>query len=301
MHKFLIVFVALALVSVGCDKSESIETGSGIQIRGTGTFTFDQFSPLANKPVQVFYHIPQDATEDTPILMVFHGAGRDAQGGRDALISAADQRNFIVVAPEFSDEFYPGGDSYNLGNIFVDGDNPTPQTLNPEEEWTFSVVDPIFEYVKSITGSTQPSYDVFGHSAGGQFVHRLVIFKPNAKFNRVVAAASGWYTMPDDEVIFPYGLEESPRENLDLSNLYSTSITVMIGSADNDPNAPGLRHNIYADAQGDDRLERAQYFYNENLATAQSLNISWNWNYQLLPNVGHDFEATSSAAVVGLY
>ena len=38
---------------------------------------------------------------------------------------------------------------------------------------------------------------MFGHSAGGQFVHRFVQFKPNSRVNYAISANAGWYTVPD--------------------------------------------------------------------------------------------------------
>ena len=109
--------------------------------------------------------------------MVLHGGSRNANDYRDAFIEKSNSLGFIVVAPEFSHASFPGGDSYNLGNIFVDGDNPTSETLNPEYEWSFSIFDPLFTYVKDLTNNTSQTYDVFGNSAGGQVAHRLLLFK----------------------------------------------------------------------------------------------------------------------------
>jgi pantothenate kinase type III len=53
--------------------------------------------------------------------------------------------------------------------------------------------------------------------------------------------------------------------------------------------------------QGDDRLERAQYFYQESVQIAQNQNLSINWQYKTLTNVGHDFEANALYAMDLLY
>ena len=64
------------------------------------------------------------------------------------MISKANQYNFIVIVPEFSNTNFSGGDTYNLENVFIDGDNPSASTLNPEEAWTFSVIEPLIDYIK---------------------------------------------------------------------------------------------------------------------------------------------------------
>src|SRR5271155_4121645 len=49
---------------------------------------------------------------------------------------------------------------------------------------------------------TSKTYYLYGHSAGGQFAHRLVLFMPNARYQRVVAANPGYYTMPQFNCVY---------------------------------------------------------------------------------------------------
>ncbi len=309
---FKLLSLGILLTFIACDKNKDIvleeeettdttSTSIDLKITGTGHYTFDAYEPLSDKPVEVYYHIPDGATSTSPVLMVFHGNGRDALECRDILIEKSNQYNFLVVVPEFSKTYYPGGDQYNMGNIFEDGDHPSANTLNDESVWTFSIVDPLYEHFKTKTGTGVEYYDVFGHSAGGQFVHRFVMFKPNAHFQNIVAASSGWYTVPDETVEFPYGIGSSPITTAELAPFFSLPLTVMIGEADNDPNAASLRHNSIVDQQGDDRLERAQYFYTNSQSIALQNGYSFSWVYRSLPNVDHDFSATSIAAANILY
>jgi pimeloyl-ACP methyl ester carboxylesterase len=217
------------------------------------------------------------------------------------MIAAADQYGFMVFAPEFNSTYYPGGDGYNLGNVFVDGDNPTAATLNDESEWAFSVIEPLFLFIKDAMQSTVPTYDVFGHSAGAQFAHRLMMLKPANSFGTIIALASGWYTVLDTAIDFPYGIAQSPVAQFDFSQLLSRDLVIMIGEADNDPNAGGLRRNSTVDQQGDDRLERAQHFYQHGEQLANDLGSAFNWRYESLPGVGHDFGPTVSVAAELLY
>ena len=115
----------------------------------TGSFTYIHEVPLNNKNIRVFYHIPNGDISKMPILFSFHGANRNAEDYRDYWVSMANANGFMVFSPEFSSSNFSGGDAYNLANIFDDGDNPSPQTFNPQNEWTFSIIDPLFEYIKS--------------------------------------------------------------------------------------------------------------------------------------------------------
>lgn len=120
----------------------------------TGSFPYIPNSPLYNQPVEVFYHIPAGDLTNMPIVFSFHGENRDGDNYRDYWINMADSYGFMVFGPQFSDANYPGGDGYQLGNIFNDGDNPSPSTLNPNNEWTFSVIDPLFNYIKADISGT---------------------------------------------------------------------------------------------------------------------------------------------------
>ena len=262
----IILLLVCSCFFYSCSDSDegenSGDTGLVPGYKGSGYFEYTDYAPLAKQPVRVFFHIPKNSNANSPIVFVFHGDNRNASQYRDALVGKSEQKNFIILAPEFSEKYYPTGDEYNLGNVFVDGDNPTPATLNPENVWTFSIIEPIFDYFKRKMLFNVNFYDIIGHSAGGQFAHRLVMFKPNSRFKTVVASASGWYTVPDTKVDFPYGFAKSPLETSSLASLFSKKVYIQIGLEDNDPNAPGLRHNPQADAQGLNRLTRANYFFN---------------------------------------
>ena len=310
--RFQSVFFGLILITYilpSCDKNEilspdlpeEIEDSTSIEMLGTNSFVFDAYAPLSDKPIEVFYHVPLSATINSPILFVLHGGGRDGMQNRDQLINKADQYNCILVCPTFSADHYPGGDSYNLGNVFVDGDNPSPSSLNPQSEWTFAVFEPLFDKIRASCISNVSVYDVMGFSAGAQVAHRFMIFNPNARVNRFVAAASGWYTVLDNEITFPYGLAESPGAQLDLTTIFSKKLYVIVGSNDNDENAAGLRRNDIVDLQGLNRLDRAQHFYDEAQNSATNLGSTFNWEHYILPNVGHDFKENSYFGMDLLY
>ena len=54
------------------------------------------------------------------------------------------------------------------------------------------LVDKLFEYVRQFSGSMRKGYMIYGHSAGGQFVQRFMLFhdslcgKSYYKFSRLV-------------------------------------------------------------------------------------------------------------------
>ena len=297
--KFLF-FACAGLLFIACDNHE-VNPSNPQGVTGTGNFTYTNYTPFKDKPIDCYYHIPVNASATSPILVVFHGGGRDAEVMRDFLIDKANQKGFIVLAPEFSDRYFPGGDGYNLANIFIDGDNPSPSTLNLEEIWTFSVVDSLFRDFKKEIGNVSSTYDMVGFSAGAQIVHRYLIYNTTANYNRVVAASAGWYTVPDNAIDFPYGLKISPQEGEDLSSLFAKQTYIIVGEEDVDPNTAALRHTPEADAQGLQRVQRAQHFYQESRDIAVANAHPINWIYKTVPNTGHDGEAMLNYAADLLY
>lgn len=283
----------LPLVYVAaCDRTATPPSGV---LLGTGEYTLSDYGPLRDKPIRVFYHVPEQAEALSPIVLVLHGDDRDASEYRSAWIASADQYGFIVAAPEFTEEDFPGSSGYALGNIFLDGNQPKPEDENDPEVWTYSVIEPLWDDLRDRTGNLSNIYHVFGHSAGAQFAHRLVEFVPDAPYGYVLAANAGWYTVPDDNVTFPYGLGQSPREGRGRE-FFRVALLVLAGSEDTDPYSANLRHTPEADAQGQHRLARALYFMEESSNLATATQEDYAWTFELVEGVGHDHAEMGHAA-----
>tara|TARA_R110002126_G_scaffold129572_3_gene272474 strand:- start:2777 stop:3676 length:900 start_codon:yes stop_codon:yes gene_type:complete len=290
--KYLIIILIIlnACSEVSVKMNDEINNEN---IVGTGFFEFNE---KLNKKLKVYYHNPTNSNENSTIIFIFHGGGRNAKDYRNAIIDKANHYNFIAIIPEFSDDNFSGGDGYNLGNVYIDGDNPSATTLNPEEEWAFSYVEPIFDFVKEKTKNINLKYNIIGHSAGSQFAHRFVMFTPNANFDKVVASAAGWYTVPNENISFPYGFKNSILENIDYSKLFSKAIYIQVGELDNNPNDGSLRRNTFADAQGINRFTRAYYFYNQSKEKAAQLNTIFNWKIETNVGLDHNFKPALNKA-----
>jgi pimeloyl-ACP methyl ester carboxylesterase len=303
LKSLLIIGLIFAIFMTSCSDSNDDLTPQQTETLepGSGFYRYKYQNAGVEKELKVYYHIPLGIDTDARILMTFHGGGRNARDYRNSIVSKSERYNFIVIAPEFSSANFPGGDGYNLGNVFVDGDNPTTESLNPESDWAFSVIELLFDDVKSQVNNTSSTYDIYGHSAGGQFAHRLLMFKPSLRVDQIVASASGWYTFPDVQISFPYGFADSPLQNSSLSSLLSRKLTLQVGENDNNPNALSLRRNSKADAQGTNRLKRAARFfeYSEDLASRN--NNEFNWKFVIQPNADHDYNLASENAADLLY
>ena len=265
------------------------------QSEGSGTFPF-VYNSNANKILDVYCHIPENSDSSTPIVFLFHGNNRNANDYRNSLVAKANLYGFILIVPEFTTTQFPGGDGYNLGNVFTDGDNPSVSSLNNESEWAFSVIEPLFNYTKQNLNNQTSKYHIIGHSAGAQFAHRFLFFKPLAKIDKMVASAAGWYTTLDLETNFPYGLNASPLEDINFILLFSKQLTILVGSNDNDPNSSALRHNSVVDLQGLNRLDRATSFYDNAQSKAADLSVNFEWDFVINSNEDHNYLIAVSKA-----
>lgn len=268
---------------------------AGERLEGTGVYTFEGYAPLADKPIPVHYHVPADTRELSSIVIVMHGNTRNADEYRDAWIAKADEYGLIIAAPEFRDLFYPGTSAYHLGNVFENGEAPRPTEENDPALWTYTVIDQIFDDVAERTQNRSVLYHLFGHSAGAQFVHRLVQFVPDAQYGYAIAANAGWYTLPDPDEAFPYGLGLTSRA-IDPPDYFARNLLIHAGSADTNSGAAGLRHTPEAERQGSHRFARAQYFVDESRDLASQRGQPFAWSLEVAQGVGHDHVGMSLRA-----
>lgn len=252
------------------------------------------FQPKSGTAIQVWMHTPRQVNTDTGIIIVLHGVGRDAPGTFRAWERAMSGRNLIIVAPQFSEPDYAGG-RYAEGNV-------TDKLLaaNPVNDWTFTIIEELFDHVRRQTGATAADYQLYGHSAGAQFTHRMVMMMPaTARIRAAYAANAGWYLMPDEQVRYPYGLAGAPPNAVASCVAYRRRLTILLGEEDNDPNHPQLNRSRGAMAQGDNRLARGKRFFQNAQLDARQRGCPFNWSMTTVPGAAHE-QAKMAAATARL-
>lgn len=255
--------------------------------QGSSQFVFDGWS---GPKLPVFVHVAKASGAESRVVFVMHGVLRDGDRYRDEWRDLADKHNLIIVVPTFSEKDFPAARSYNLGNI-VDQKG----RKNPKSQWTFAAIEPLFDAIVCRTAGDQRGYALYGHSAGGQFVHRYVAFAEAPRLLMAVAANSGWYTMPS-RAAFPYGWGGDAAGLVSPQKAIQRPLTILLGTADTDRNDPNLRKNRRADQQGLTRYARGHSF----LAAASeqagpSRPLAWKIAYA--PGVGHDNGAMAPFAI----
>jgi len=165
---------------------------------------FFTYRSAGNPDVRTFIVAPPELNTQTRIVMVMHGRSRNADGYIETWREWASRHNYIALAPEFDDVNWKGAAKYNFGNIFKNEEGAGVK--NPEANWSFTIVENIHQMMREGFGIKDERFDIWGHSAGGQFVHRFMLFKPNARVRYAMPANSGWFTAPDLNVAYPHGV-----------------------------------------------------------------------------------------------
>lgn len=289
MRKIFVLILFIVSILGACGSQESIKDKTkkvqsiAFLNEGSGKFTFSDYEPFKNKSMEVYYYRPEKLPADAPVLFVMHGTLRNADTYRDNWVSLADKYKVLIVVPQFTKNNFPGSRSYNYGNLLNED-----KELVDEKDWSYSLLDPIFDYLISKTGMDTKDYDVFGHSAGSQFVHRLLLFKGKTKAQRLVTSNAGTYTMPDFDVDFPYGLKGMGYLKERLKEVFSEKLVVQLGKEDNNPKHKYLNTSKKALQQGENRYERGQSFYKKSKTLAEQENMKFNWVIRTVSGVGHN-------------
>lgn len=256
--------------------------------QGRGRFVFSGWD---GPPLPVWYQLPEAVTPATRVVIVMHGVNRDADRYRDEWSGLALANEFIVIVPEFGIADFPGSAGYNTGYFAEPDGTPRPRRL-----WSFAAIEPLFDEVRRRTGTNVAGYTLYGHSAGAQFVHRFVMFMPDARIDQAMTANAGWYTMPDPATPFPYGTKAAPITQDVLARALGKPLTVLLGTADTDTADPDLRKTDEANRQGPHRLARGQRFFAEGRDLADRLGTPFGWRIAFVPGVGHSNALMAAAA-----
>lgn len=284
----LIMMTALAAGSLASCAPSDPPSG----LLGSGKFTL---SLDGRPPIPVYYVTGAAATRDAKILVVMHGVERNGAEYRNSWVDLVRDRDVVVVVPQFDDEDFPGAEDYNLGGI-AEGE---PVRESEITHGAFGYIEPLFEAVRERVGGSQQTFDLFGHSAGAQFVHRFVELVPHASLGVAVAANAGWYTMPDDSAAFPFGLGGADSPPFDARSAFGRRLVVLLGT--DDTGTQNLRQDDDAMAQGKTRFERGHAFFRHALRQSERDGVPFNWVLQEVPGVDHDHARMARAAVRFLF
>ncbi len=255
----------------------------------SGVFAYPEPASETGR-MDVHFHAPANWTSDGPVLIVLHGYKRNAETYCYDWKPEADRLGALLLAPEFDQTGFPSPRAYEVGAMRT----PDRKSFRPPEAWSFGAVDRVFDAARERFGATRQTYWLYGHSAGGQFVHRLALYIEDARFSHAIAANAGAYSATDDGR-FPYGLGHQHPER-DVANFLGRNLTILLGQKDRNRTAKVLLRSPEAMRQGPHRLARGRYFYQTGLRAAATMGVPCNWRIVEAPDAGHSNRALAPVA-----
>ena len=260
---------------------------------GRWRFEFVDTRGRPDRPLDVYTYRPRRCTSKCPIVFVLPGVKRNAADYRGYWELKADKYEFLVVAVSFGPKYWPRAAGYNLGDVEGQPDR---------EKWAYSAIEHLFDEVRD----GHNGYAIFGHSAGGQFVQRMALLRPDNRATVMVAANPGWYLMPEwrsekARDSYPYSLVGSRSGERELKQALAGRFVLLAGERDDDPADENLNQTAGANRQGESRIDRAENFFLAATTAARDLGVKLAWELVEVPDTGHDGEAMSRAGAEAIF
>ena len=257
---------------------------------GSNSFSFTDTLSAPDKPVTVWYYKPATLNAQTKVLFVMHGTKRNGEDYRNAWKAYAEKYQFLLVVPEFAERYFPSA-AYQFGNV----------TNSNHTQWSFWVIEHLFDDLRQRESLSTPTYYLYGHSAGAQFVHRFMLFMPSPRVEVAFSANAGSYTMPVyptwSQARFPMSLDKDVVSETQLATVFSRRLVVMLGEDDLQESGGHVPNSPQARAEGKNRFERGQNFMKTAKEVAATLNAPLKWELLTVAGVGHSDKGMSKTAV----
>jgi pimeloyl-ACP methyl ester carboxylesterase len=214
------------------------------------------------------------------VVLALPSSTRDGKGIRDAWMPAADRHGLLVVAINFPKSTWSGRHGYNEGNVTTADGTPLPRA-----RWTLNIPAHVFALLQQAGLTTRAKANLWGHSAGAQFAHRMLACTHQDSFEIVGAANAGLYTMPTLDAPYPAGLGGIGLTEADLVRYLAYKLEIIAGDQDLGPDHPETRDAALA--QGANRLLRAGTFLARGQAEAARLGVPCDWQVIIAPDIAH--------------
>lgn len=253
------------------------------------------------------------SVSDGPIVFVIHGAARNAIDYLRRFMPIAERHGALAIAPEFPESIYgPGSDRFTL----VVGKKKPPYTntyrageWRTRDDYLYSEIEHLFEAIRLELNSGESTYRIWGHSAGGQFVHRMMTFRSDARIASAVTVNAGFYTLPaygdgsNSNYFMPYGLQGTPLKTDDVKRLLQAPLVVLVGELDTETGkeSKSVRDSNAANFQGPNRRQRAEFYYRMGEQEAHRLGLNFGWRFAVVPGSGHNARKVGPSAAWFLF
>ena len=235
-----------------------------------------QFLDNARVPITVWYYLPAALEANTRVVFLLHGDSRTGREARDLGLRHARTGGFILVAPEFDESHFPG-DSYSFGGMVDTTGRPRPRN-----EWTLFIIEQLFDHIRARWKLETTTYDAVGHSGGAQFLHRLVLFVPEARIGRAIASSPGRYAFPTPAKEIPYGMGGTDATAL-LKPALQRDFVLLLADRDTTDRV----RESEAMAEGLNRFTRGLRFFATAVEQAGELGVPFHWELRINHGADH--------------
>ncbi len=251
-----------------------------------------QVDNLPSHTYKIFIPSGYEFGLDNKVLVCIHGISRKSTEQIELLIKGAKANNTIVIAPLFSKHYHPSYQRHKVGKDWFRSDEVLNNIIADVEKR-------FYLHIKQ--------FDLFGFSGGAQFAHRYALRYPK-KISKLICCAAGWYTFPDLQLAFPYGLASSDDaqfmfnvSEVQLADFLKIPITIAVGEEDTQSDSSLNRTNKINKQQGFNRVERAARWANSLLKQSNRLELDSQLQFILLPKSGHSFAECMSYGMLASY
>ena len=236
--------------------------------------------------LQYVVYVPSRGGAGAPILVTVHGISRNAWEQVSMFAPYAERAGVVLVAPLYEQARFP---RYQRLSANERGESPV------------AVMEAIVAEVARTTGASGERLHLFGFSGGGQFVHRYAMAHPDRVAGYVVGSA-GWYTFPDAQRRYPYGLRYSQRLQMggfELGRFLAVPGWVLVGERDVHEGTAMRKTERVMVEQGLSRMERGLRWVDAVNARAAELGLAAPVRFEQLPRSPHSFRRSMRRGELG--
>jgi pimeloyl-ACP methyl ester carboxylesterase len=233
-----------------------------------------------------FLYIPHQLESGARLFVTVHGISRNAAEHAARFAPFAEKYGVVLVAPLFPADRFP--DYQRLG-------------LKSADEQSRLALERIIGEVGALTGADTGKIYLFGHSGGGQFVHRYAMSNPQRVAKYVVSAA-GWYTLPDPSLSYPVGIGSPtslPNLAFDPSQFLRLPACVMVGERDVKRDRSLRVSKLVDSLEGETRLQRAKSWVSAMSRAAEARGLATAYELHIVPRADHKFSHMMGRGAMG--
>lgn len=231
-------------------------------------------------------YLPRSAGPGAPLLVCLHGLKRNPAEQIFQFAPLADRYGIRLLAPLFARKRYHGFQSLV----------PDKEGCNPEEVFDATIEDFLIRFrVRA------ERLFLFGFSGGGQFAHRYAMLG-RRRIDRMVLVAPGWFTLPDQDLPYPFGIGHSALlggRRFDPANLFQIPSLLLVGDRDRARDSSLNRDPTIDRTQGRNRVERAERWSAELARIAREHGVPCNWETARIPGARHNFTKMMEQGALG--